>query len=268
MSEIALLYSLARSGGTLLSKCLGCIPGNILLSEINPRWAYFNPLDQAKQWFSLVQDEDIKNLKSSGNYNYRSSIRLIHDRCEQRGLCLIIRDWTHVDYTPGYYPVSPVYRLSQLEALQEDYEVRHIALARHPIDTFLSLVRLSDYRGRIGIAQYLYGARAYAETAATVGFVRFEDFCTEPDVVLKKTCKTLGVKFDRSYRHSFHDYQAVTGDNYTPGQNTTLTGETVGERTSDIIRLPQRRSEFSGLLHQIKNSQDYRTIIDLLGYDH
>jgi len=195
MNEIAILYSLARSGGTLISKCLGCIPGNILLSEINPRWAYFNPLDQAKDWFRVIHERDILALKDSGNYNYPGAIKLISDRCSEKCLNLVIRDWTHVDFIPGNYPVSPVYKLSRLEIMQKGYEVRHIALTRHPVDTFLSLARLSDYRVKIRIVQYLYGARAYAEAAASVGFVRFEDLCLDPDAALENICNTLHQRF-------------------------------------------------------------------------
>ena len=268
MSEIAVLYSLARSGGTLISKCLGCIPGNVLLSEINPRWAYFNPLNQAKFWFNLVSDQDIENLYNTGNYNYLGAIRLIHQRCTENDLNLVIRDWTHVDFTTGDYPVSPIYRLSQFETLKAEYSLRHIALVRHPLDTFLSLARLPDYRGRIGISEYLYGVRSYAEAAVSIGFVRFEDFCVDPNNGLQIICESLRVNYDRDYRDCFHRYRTVTGENYHPGQQFTLTGEAVGERNPTMIRLPPRREEFSEMRSRIVNNSDYKAIIEMLGYEY
>jgi hypothetical protein len=47
--KVAILYSLARSDGTLLSKCLGYIGGNVLLSEITPHCTCFNPLARLEE---------------------------------------------------------------------------------------------------------------------------------------------------------------------------------------------------------------------------
>jgi len=268
MSKIAVLYSLARSGGTLVSRCLGSIAGNVLLSEVNPRHAFFNPLEQALQWFNLISFRDIQDLKDTGKYDYLSSIRLIHRRCNEQGMHLIIRDWTHVDFTPGPYPVKPVLRLSQLETLQTEFDVRHIALTRHPLDTYLSLARLQDYRGRLGIKQYLYGARAYAEAATDIGYMRYEDFCRSPDISLKTICDRLDVNYDPEYRDRFYRYWTITGDSYHPGNTITLTGEPVGERTSDVIRLPERRPEFYSLLRVLENNSDYLSILETLNYEY
>ena len=35
-AEVSVYYCFARSGGTLINRCLGCISGNLVLSEINP----------------------------------------------------------------------------------------------------------------------------------------------------------------------------------------------------------------------------------------
>ncbi len=45
---IRVLHQLARTGGTIISKCLGAMAGVVLLSEINPRGVEtYNPLAQA-----------------------------------------------------------------------------------------------------------------------------------------------------------------------------------------------------------------------------
>ncbi len=42
---VRLVHHLARSGGTLISRCLGCMSGVLLLSEIHPLGTrHFNPL--------------------------------------------------------------------------------------------------------------------------------------------------------------------------------------------------------------------------------
>jgi hypothetical protein len=264
--SIAILYTLARSGGTLVSKCLGCIPGNVLLSEVNPRLAYFNPLAQARDWFGLISNKDIRDLQNNGQYNYLDSIRLISSRCRTRRQKLIIRDWTHVDFTPGNYPVKPTYILSQYESLKQYFHVNHIAITRHPLDSFLSLSKLPDYKGRLDLQEYLKGARAYADVAKMTGFVRFEDFCMSPQDTLKKICNTLELNYDKSFLDSYIAYTTVTGDNYHPSQRHTLTGDLVKERAPETIRLPPRRAEFSQISKSIQHNEDYRYILDTLGY--
>jgi hypothetical protein len=34
--KIPVIYAYPRSGGTLVNRCLGSIPGNLILSEVNP----------------------------------------------------------------------------------------------------------------------------------------------------------------------------------------------------------------------------------------
>ena len=265
--SIAIFYTLARSGVTLISKYrLGSIPGNVLLSEINPRLAYFNPLTQARDWFGLISNQDIHDLQESGQYNYLDSIRLICKRCREREQKLIIRDWTHVDFIPGNYPVNPIYTLSQYEALKQHFHVNHIAITRHPLDCYLSLSKLPDYNGRLDIAEYLKGARAYADTVLTTGFVRFEDFCMHPQEVISNICNRLEINYDKKFINSFKTYLKVTGDNYHPSQRHTLTGDLIEERAPKSIRLPLRRAEFSQIEKSIQNNADYRYILETLGY--
>jgi len=69
MSErkIRLYLNMARSGGTLFSKCVGCMDGVMLLSEIHPLGtALFNPVTQASRWYDLFSEEDRTALLEKG----------------------------------------------------------------------------------------------------------------------------------------------------------------------------------------------------------
>src|SRR3989344_5959676 len=143
--EISIIYSLARSGGTIISRCLGCIPGNILLSEVHPGYSFYHPLIQARDWFDLITEDELIELKSIQGISYLDSIKLISDRCREKGLNLIIRDWTHIDFITSPYPARPTYRMSQYDLLKEHFEIRHIAIARDPVDSYLSLSRLEEF---------------------------------------------------------------------------------------------------------------------------
>ena len=262
-----MIYSLARSGATLISRCLGCMPGHVLLSEVNPRWAWFNPLAQAKDWFKLISDEELSQLKQSGVISYLDAIRLISSKCEARGLNLIIRDWSHVDFTPGPYPVPPIYHLAQYDLLKTRFDIKHIAIVRHPLDSFLSLAHLFDYRGRLDYSIYLQGFRKFAEIASQFGYVRYEDFCDNPTLSMEHICEALELHYDPTFLARYNNYQFVTGDHYPAGQTLTLTGELIGERVStNAIRRPSRRPAPPALLKLIGENQDYLAILKLLGY--
>ena len=264
--ELPVLHSLARTGGTLVSKCLACMPGHVLLSEVHPRAAFFDPMVQAHEWFGLLTESELKAFFAPKDKSYSDAIKFIHSRCVERGKKLIIRDWTHVDFTPGSYPVKPTLHLSQVEELSRHFNVKNIALVRHPVDSYLSLIRLADYRGRLRVSTYLKGFRAYAEIAVKTGFVRFEDFCTQPAVVLGKVCDALGLEFDPDFEKRFSGYANITGDHYTSDQKVTLTGDAVGERSSDLISLPPHRPEYRELLGHLANVPDFKRIVKLLGY--
>jgi hypothetical protein len=64
--SIRLWHNLARSGSTMIGRCLGCMKGVCLLSEIHPLGARFiNPFGQANEWFGLFSPEDIARLGES-----------------------------------------------------------------------------------------------------------------------------------------------------------------------------------------------------------
>ena len=64
MKTIRLIHSLPRSGGTIISKCLGAQKDVILLSEIHPKGTsitkkmgvnkpFFDPIFQSQNWNNL-----------------------------------------------------------------------------------------------------------------------------------------------------------------------------------------------------------------------
>ena len=265
-STISILHSLARSGGTLISKCLGCIPGNILLSEVHPRGSHYSPLIQARDWFGLITEDEYEEFLQKNQHNYLKAIQLISGRCNERGFNLIIRDWTHIDFTPGPYPVQPVYRLSQYDYLKDHFNIRHMALVRDPVDTYLSLSRLPEYRGKLSFSDYLKGYSLFANIAMETGFVRYEDFCDNPRHSLRHICNTLEVNYTDDFLNHYLSYATITGDIYAPNQQYTLTGDPIGARATQEIRKAPRRAEYSQLESQLRNNHYYKKILSDLGY--
>jgi hypothetical protein len=231
---LRLIHHMARSGGTVISRCLGCMSGVILLSEIHPLGIrQFNPLAQAQRWFGLLSSHDLAALAARGQIGFADAIGLIHRRAEECNQRLVVRDWSHLDFTGVPFVARPAYRLLLAEACGKQFDLRQVCTVRHPLDQWLSLARLAILQGKLTLADFLAGYRRFAETASEIGFFRYEDFTAEPAPVMKAICKRLELKFDAGFRGRWHEYALVTGD---------MAGSRAG---SAIAPLPRRAVEAS-----------------------
>jgi protein O-GlcNAc transferase len=251
---LRLIHHLARTGGTTISKCLAVMPEVALLSEIHPLGIEkINPLHQAMDWFGLVDQAEIDRLGSPPDF--AASIRLIASRASARGLRLVIRDWAHLDFAGAPIVDRPAFRLSTAEALSELFRLRQIATVRHPIDHWQSLRRVPIMRGKIDLDRFLKGYRRFAEIAAPMGFVRYEDFCSHPDEALQRLCEALDLAYDASWRLRWAGYDRITGDD-------------AARRGSGELRQPRRRPLEPGLADSFLRHPDYQPALTLLGYRH
>lgn len=264
--KIAIIYSLARSGATLMSRCIGCASGNVLLSEVNPRFSWFNPLVQAYQWYGLFSDREIMQFQSMQNLRYADAILRISEKCRERGLNLIVRDWTHIDFTPGDYPVPAIYALSQEMALRDHFEIAQVAIVRHPLDTYLSVGKVPRIKDRLSLNDYMAGFLKFARMAKSIGFVRYEDFCARPCTIIKGVCDTLGVDYADDFETRYATFTKVTGDIYGAKDTETVTGDAVGLRNKREIGLPPRREIPADVERDLAGCADYHVALETLGY--
>lgn len=257
MSErplLRLVHHMARTGGTTISKCLAVMPGVALLSELHPLgMEKFDPLRQAGDWYGLVGPEDIARL--GPHPDFVAGIRLIAARAEARGLRLVIRDWSHLDFTGPPLVREPSCRLLTAETLAPHFRLRQVATVRHPIDQWQSLRRVPLMRGRIDLDRFLKGYRRFAELCPALGFVRFEDFCADPEAALKRLCAALDIPFDTGWRARWAGYDRITGDEGA-------------RRAAGELTLPRRRPLEPGLADAFLKHPDYRPALELLGYRH
>jgi hypothetical protein len=253
---LRLMHHMARSGGTLISRCLGCMSGVLLLSEIHPLGtAQFNPLVQAQRWYGLLSSQDLAALRARGRIAFVDAIELIHRRAADAGQRLVVRDWSHLDFTGVPFVATPAYRLLTADALKGRFDLRQACTVRHPLDQWLSLRQLAVVKGKLTLEAYLAGYRRFAEQARAIGFFRYEDFAGEPSAVLKELCRALDVRFDRHFTERWSSYTFVTGD-------------VSGSRGGAQIQPVPRRAVDPGLLDHVAANPDYRTSLELLGYDH
>jgi hypothetical protein len=261
METIGIIHQLARSGGTLLNRCLGCMPAVSMLSEIHPnmgnRLDQYHALVQAQQWFGIFSDSDIERLKQHkaeqwAGWTFADSIALIQKRSRQQQHKLVIRDFNNADFvaTPKN---TPTFRSQTVEQLRDRHTLQRIALVRHPLHHWCSVQEYRWSKNRCSLKDFLYGYYQFAQMSVDVGFIRYEDFCQNPDSQLHELCQRLCLPFDERYKQTRTSYRKVTGDQ-SRDQN-------------DPIQLRVRPPADSELLEQLKDSQDYQRSLELLGYN-
>lgn len=268
LPTVRVLHQMARAGGTIICKCLAVMDGVVLLSEVHPRAIllanrvrpglgnHFSPLRQAREWFGLVEEGDEADLRQrTGALRFADMIALIAARCAGRDAALIIRDWSHIDFTGVPFEPNPPYRLRTFEALEGRMPIARACTVRHPLDQWLSLRELDYIKGNLEVGEFLGGYRSFAEQAAEIGFFRYEDFLQDPDAVLKGLCERLELAYDQGWRERWHRYDKITGD-------------PVAIRGSTEIRPPPGKPVAPDLLEEFGASADYRESIALLGYRH
>lgn len=254
---IRIVRSLARSGGTLIGRCIGCMEGVALISEIHPaELRTTNPMMQARDWLGLVTKKDTDRWKVRP-----PSVLQFVSTCQMRaagsGRTLVLRDWSHLDYIGVPY-ATPGYGFALGEALAPAFEIRSSVTTRHPIDQYLSLMQLHVVASGLEFDGYCLGCVRFAEFAAGHGFHRYEDFTANPDAVLAAMCDELAMPFDASYRDRWASYTTITGDT-NPGLGR-------GSQKREIVAMP-RKAVDPALVERFRGNADYRRACELLGYE-
>lgn len=251
-----IVRNLARSGGTLLGKCLGSMDGVVLISEIHPaELRVTNPLMQAHQWFGLIDKKDIARWKTRPP-SVLQFVSLCDTRARAKGKHLVLRDWSHLDYIGTPY-TKPTHAFALADVLEDAYDLRVSVTTRHPLDQYLSLLQLPIVAKELDLDAYCVGCRHFAEYASGHGFHRYEDFTQDPDSVLCAICDELELPFDPAYAERWPDYTTITGDTQ-PGL-----GRGVSQRR--ITSMPRKPAD-PELLQRLRSNPDYTRACRLLGY--
>lgn len=252
--KLRIFSNLARTGGTLVSRCLGSMQGIALLSEIHPYGAEvgseFNVLQQARNWYQVPKTEVLGNKR----FSFREIMLLIAEGLEEKGLQLIVRDWAHIDFVAVPFLEEPCYHSRLVEALEDDFDIIQFHLVRHPVPQWFSFEKLKQIHGRLSLEQHLERYYRYAELCRENGFVRYEDFTAEPERIMQVICSKLHVNYDSKFINKWFNNQNITGD---PSRRTSQTH-------IRPVRLPEVDT---GLYDRLHRCEYYRRSLDLLGYE-
>jgi len=237
----------------VICRCLASMENVVLLSEIHPLGTQtFNPLHQAHGWYDLLSNEELDSARD-GRLNFLEAIELISRRCSERNKILVLRDWSHLDYT-GVPFTRPTYRSLLAARLQASFALVRYSTVRHPLDQWLSVAQQPVFQERLGPARFLRGASRFAEAAVQTGFMRFEDFTRDSDTALRELCTGLELEFDPGYLEKWQAYTHVTGD--------VLPGRGSGGHITPLPRQAMDENE----KRRFCSLPQYQAIINSLGY--
>ena len=121
---IGIIHTLGGCGGTLLSRCLGVLPGVALLSEINPAsvglFPAFDPLYQDCAWLHLLDAAEAAEFSKKDLCdieNFRQLVSVFYQRATATARRLVLRDYSYVDFVGVPYTATPPRRLLLRTAL-------------------------------------------------------------------------------------------------------------------------------------------------------
>ncbi|MEP0857776.1 glycosyltransferase [Trichocoleus sp. DQ-U1] len=207
------IYAFARSGGTLINRCLGCIPGNIVLSEVNPH-ASVVPIEvQARDWFKLLSPIDFPEFAKK---SYAEKIQWLAIFVQQQGSHLIIRDWVTLNFlaqASNDIYVPSVFLEQELYLSHYGFSCRPLVLTRRSADVYESITRTFEQFRNLSVQDFGTYYLAYAQAVSRYPVFHYENFCREPEKELKRICDTLDINYNDSFLTEFSKFEYCTGDN-------------------------------------------------------
>ncbi len=250
--SVVVMLCFARSGGTLLNKCIGSLPDTVVLSEVNPLgggWgengadSFSTVRAQAKNWYNL----DIKSDE------FADGIIELYEICKDTNKRLVVRDWTFVNFVPcEENQWSPPNRFLTLDSLKDNCAVIPFAFIRNAIDVWIS-------RGMPPVNDFFMHYLNYVErlTRENICYFRYEDFCANPQGRLKEICEYANLPY-RDVTNIYQAFSKVNGD----VQNKSASR---GIKQNKIAPLPRKYIPWQKI-REIEESSLVRRCNELVGY--
>lgn len=247
------VHHFACTGGTLMSKCIGALPGSVLLSEIDPlstlhlengRKLFF-PTDILADLHIGVRRPPPQDLCDI----FMAGILQMRDTLAERGQTLIVRDHAHSQFCTDIDFTS---RPTLHDILARRTPVRALVTLRHPLDSFLSLGSNKwQHFAPFTLEEYCLRYGAFLEAHNGIERVCYEAFVADPEAVLKQICDILDLSFDPLALDLIGLFR-FSGD-------SGRTGGTIAPRA--------RRTVPEDLASQAGSSPAYEALCGGLGYD-
>jgi hypothetical protein len=209
--RLAVLVCYSRSGGTLMNRILGSLENVIVLSEVNP-WGSFKPmLEQAKEWFSLINAGEMRELEGKG---FSEQIRELQKKATEKGSTIIIRDWSAANFMNGLVKNrKPSYRLETLNELSREFLLQPLVLMRDPYSTWESNADNFGQYFDLSPERFFLEYEKYLVSIKDIPRIKLEDFTSFPGEYMRWICKYWNLSFREKCLTDFYHYVSCTGDN-------------------------------------------------------
>ncbi len=207
MKYTSIMFCYARSGGTLLNRCLGSLPDTVIMSEVNQLMGAGNEIDslrtiqtQAKGWYNI-------QLKNS---SFSESLRELHQLSKKDNFNLIIRDWSFVNFVPkNSNSFEPPNKLLSYEEFKNETDFKFFAFVRDSVDVWLSMEKSPVKNGDRHLEYLLKFILELKRN--NIKIFKYEDFCANPDKVMKEICEYIDIPFNNSYSE-YNSFTKFNGD--------------------------------------------------------
>jgi hypothetical protein len=247
---IIVMMSYARTGGTLLSRCLASLPGTFVLSEINIEALCPNSCstigEQAEKWYGL-------KLKSK---DFIDQVNEIYEYCQSNNMTLIIRDWTFGSFVSSKYNnFHPSKTLATYKALKKKFPVVAFGLVRDAVDIWLSLEASPRTFYDTKLESLFELTECLIEN--NIKLFKYEDFCRNSEKFMKKICDFINLDYSDTYK-KYTEYLNVTGDTDLPDYSRGI--------KKGSIALIKRRKSIEEFASEIESNTKANAINRMLGF--
>lgn len=235
-----MLFSFARSGGTLVNQLLGVHPQCLVLSESNPAASYKPVVEQAVEWLGLVEPREAADF---ARLPYHRQIVDLDARSRAKGKRLVVRDWVTVNFLPGAAQdhTIPSGQLEQPMYLERaGLTALPLVVARRGAAIHRSITQQFSHLRDLDLAAFATAYRAYALAVSAFPKVHLETLRAKPASALAEILRIFQLDGTRlePLLANFHEFRNCTG-------NTTLQARS-GSASARSILPPEEAARSSG----------------------
>ncbi len=229
MIEIPVIYSFARSGGTLVNQLLGVHPDCLVLSEINPAASYKPIFEQAVEWLGLLEEKEVDGFSF---LPYHEKIKFLYDRAMVQKKNLVVRDWVTVNFLHGSAgkDIMPSGHLEQdLYLKRAGFQSVPLVITRKGEAVFKSIKSNFIELAELEMIDFAKSYLAYARAVSTFPIIHLEDLRSQPDTVLIKILNRFNLRSDviDSLIQSFFTFKNCTGNVSLKGDNNSASAQKI-----------------------------------------
>lgn len=244
--DLYTLHHLPASGGTIFTKAVAAMHDCVVLSEVHPDrafWSRMNPLVQIANGYGFLSEAERREMDGL----FRKDIDFIHRVSAERGLKLVVRDHSFVDFMATNRLYSRL-----VEVMQAEYTVHPLVTTRDPVDVWISCDQ-QNWLGTLRPDAFCFRYRKMLQHFAGAPRIRYEDFVANPAGILQKVCHLFGLAYNPGFQERMAVIRHMTGDS--------------GRRSGTIEARPRQWQKFKAEdAREFLASEQYRLLCQETGY--